>query len=88
MTDEMGSAPEGGGTKGMWDTVKGLFIKAKDSEAAEKAGEVAEKVWDKTKDVAEKAWEKTKDVAGEVKDKVEEKLEERREGTSEDDTDT
>lgn len=61
-----------------WDKVKGWFTRAKDSEAAEKAGEYAEKAWDKTKEVSEKAWEKTKDVAEDVKEKVDEKLEERR----------
>lgn len=61
-----------------WAKVKGWFTKAKESEAAEKAGEFAEKAWDKTKDVSAKAWDKTKDVAGDVKEKVDEKLEERK----------
>jgi len=74
MTDETPAAPES-----TWDKVKGWFTRAKESEAAEKAGEIAGKAWDKTKDVADKAWDKTRDVAGELRDKVEDKLEERRE---------
>lgn len=67
-----------------WEKIKALFKRARESEAAEKAGDYAEKAWDKTKDVAEKAWDKTKDVAGDVKEKVEEKIEERREEKDED----
>jgi hypothetical protein len=73
MTDETPAAPQG-----MWDKMKGWFTRAKDSETAEKAAEVAGKAWEKTKDVADKAWDKTKDVADELRDKVEDKLEERR----------
>jgi len=68
----------------IWTKVKGWFTRAKESDTAEKAGEVAGKAWEKTKDVAEKAWDKTRDVAGDVKEKVEEKIEERR-GRGEDD---
>ena len=63
--------------------LKGWFTRAKDSEAAEKAGEFAGKAWDKTKDVSAKAWDKTKDVAGDVKEKVDEKMEERRDAKAE-----
>lgn len=80
------ATPEG---TSFWAKLKGWFTRAKDSEAAEKAGEIAEKTWEKTKDVSGKTWEKTKDVSGktwektkevsgEVKEKVDEKLEERR----------
>ena len=65
--------------EGWWAKLKAMFTRAKDSEAAEKAGEYAEKAWDKTKEVSGKAWDKTKDVAEDVKEKVEEKWEERRE---------
>lgn len=58
-----------------WAKLKGWFTKAKESEAAEKAGEMAGKAWDKTKDVAEKTWDKTKDVAEDVKEKIEDKIE-------------
>ena len=58
-----------------WDKLKGWFTKAKESEAAEKAGDMAEKAWDKTKDVSKKTWDKTKDVAEDVKEKVEDKIE-------------
>ena len=80
MTGGTNPTPDGGGAKGTWDKVRSWFNRAKKSEAVEKAGDVAGKVWDKTKDVAETAWDKTKDVAGDVKDKVDEKLEERRKG--------
>ena len=84
MTDGSNPTPEGGGVKGVWDKVRSWFNRAKESEAAEKAGEAAGKAWDKTKDVAEKAWDKTKHVAGDVKGKVDEKLEERRKSGAED----
>jgi hypothetical protein len=71
MAEEQASA-EG---QSFWQKLKGWFTKAKESEAAEKAGDMAEKAWDKTKDVAEKTWDKTKDVAEDVKEKVEDKLE-------------
>ncbi|MCJ7726141.1 MAG: hypothetical protein MUP76_07120 [Acidimicrobiia bacterium] len=58
-----------------WAKIKGWFTTAKDSEAAEKAGEMAGKAWDKTKDVAEKTWDKTKDVAEDVKEWTGEKIE-------------
>lgn len=75
---------EGEAAKTGWlEKVKAFFKRARDSETAEKAGDFAEKAWDKTKDVAEKAWDKTKDVAGDVKEKVEEKMEERRHGEAE-----
>jgi hypothetical protein len=71
--------------KTWWDKLKAMFTKAKDSDAAEKAGEMAGKAWDKTKDVSAKAWDKTKDVAEDVKDKVGDKIEERRESKDADD---
>ncbi|MBU1227253.1 MAG: hypothetical protein KJ698_08600 [Actinobacteria bacterium] len=61
-----------------FEKLKGWFTKAKESEAAEKIGDVAEKTWDKTKDVAEKTWDKTKDVAEDVKEWGEEKIEDLR----------
>lgn len=67
--------------------IKGWFTRAKDSETAEKAGEFAGKAWDKTKDVSAKAWDKTKDVAGDVKEKVDEKMEERRSAKAETEAD-
>ena len=76
MAKEASATPESNGESaatGWWDKIKAMFKKAKDSEAAEKAGDVAEKVWDKTKDVADKAWDKTKDVAGDVKEKIDER---------------
>lgn len=75
---------EAAAPKSFFDKLKGWFTRAKESEAAEKAGEFAGKAWDKTKDVSSKAWDKTKDVAGDVKEKVDEKLEERRAGKPED----
>lgn len=45
---------------GLMDTVKGWFSSAKDV-----AGDVAEKAGD----MGEAAWDKTKDVAGDIKDK-------------------
>lgn len=68
----------------LWEKIKGWFKKAKDSEAAEKMGDLAEKAWDKTKDVSEKAWDKTKDVAEDVKEKIEDKIEDIR-GDDDDD---
>ncbi len=58
--------------------LKDWFTTAKESEAAEKTKDVAEKAWDKTKDVAEKTWDKTKDVAEDVKEWSGEKIEELR----------
>lgn len=81
MADEAGTTPEGT-SQGWWGKMKSLFTRAKESEAAEKAGEFAEKAWDKTKDVSGKAWDKTKDVAEDVKEKVEEKWEDRRTGSA------
>ena len=45
---------------GLMDTIKGWFSQAKDT-----AGDVTEKAGD----MAEAAWDKTKDVAGDIKDK-------------------
>lgn len=72
-----------------WDKVKGWFTRAKDSDAAEKAGEIAGKAWDTTKDVSAKVWDKTKDLAEDVKEKVEDTIEKRREakGEGEDESD-
>ena len=72
MTEENGMTEEQAAKPTLWEKIKGWFTRAKESEAAEKAGDVAEKAWDKTKDVAEDAWEKTKDVAGDVKEKIDE----------------
>ncbi len=79
MTDETPAAPEG-----MWGRVKGWFTRAKESETAEKAGEMAGKAWDKTKVVADKAWDKTKDVAGELREKIEERREAKASGDAAD----
>lgn len=88
-TGETAETPE---NQTFWAKVKGWFSTAKESEAAEKAGDFAEKAWDKTKDVSAKAWDKTKDVAEDVKGKVDEKMEERRATkaaeTGEDETDS
>jgi len=86
MAKEASATPESNGgsaASGWWDKIKAMFKKAKDSEAAEKAGDIAEKAWDKTKDVADKAWDKTKDVASDVKEKIDEKRE-----SAKDDKDT
>ena len=79
MTDETPAAEPS-----FWDKVKGWFKKAKDSETAEKAGDMADKAWDKTKDVAEKTWDKTKDVAEDVKEWTGDKIEDIR-GDDDDD---
>lgn len=79
MTDET-TTP----TPTWWDKVKGCFTRAKDSEAADKAGEMAGKAWDTTKDVSAKVWDKTKDLAEDVKEKVEDTLEKRREAKDDD----
>ncbi len=81
VTEDNGSAAEEASESSLttfWNKLKGWFTTAKDSEAAEKAGEMAGKAWKKTKETSAKAWDKTKDVAGDVKEKVEEKMEERR----------
>ena len=78
MTDEQ-QAPQS-----LWEKIKSWFTTAKESETAEKAGEMAGKAWDKTKDVAEKTWEKTKDVAEDVKEKVEDRIEDMRGDDDED----
>lgn len=70
--------------KGWWAKLKGMFTRAKDSDAAEKAGDMAGKAWDTTKDVSGKVWDKTKDVAGDVKDKFEDSMEKRREARTDD----
>jgi hypothetical protein len=71
MTEEQAPAEK----PGIWARFKAMFKQAKESEAAEKAGDMAEKAWDKTKDAAGKAWEKTKDAAEDVKEFAEEKIE-------------
>jgi hypothetical protein len=86
--NETGESAETPQDQTFFDKAKGWFTRAKESEAAEKAGEFAEKAWDKTKDVSAKAWDKTKDVAGDVKDKVDEKMEERRSGDSQESDDS
>jgi len=80
MTDEQAPA-----TESLWDKIKGWFTKAKDSDAAEKMGDMADKAWDKTKDASGKAWDKTKDVAEDVKEWGEEKIDDMRDKDDDDD---
>ncbi len=82
MTDEQAPAKES-----LWDKIKGWFTKAKESETAEKVGEMADKAWDKTKDASGKAWDKTKDVAEDVKEWGEEKIDDIRDKDGDKDED-